>query len=76
MIEKRVCEEILCVTPDEARKMLHVSKGKMYEKLRNGEIPHIRNGRRYLIVKSLLYEYLKTQVSESMDTKGDGHGEV
>lgn len=59
-------DESLCISPNEARKLLHVSKGRMYEMLRNGEIPYIRNGRRYLIVKALLLENLKLQASKVM----------
>ena len=60
-----VHDESLCITPAEARRIIHVSKSKMYEMLRNGEIPYICNGRRYLIVKSLFEEFIKEQALKS-----------
>lgn len=64
----------LCITPEEARKLLHVSKGRIYEMLRNGVIPYIRNGRRYLIVKELLLEDLKLQSSKLRCERGSTNG--
>lgn len=76
MNNNSIHEENLCITPDEARKLLHVSKGRVYEMLRNGDIPHIRNGRRYLIVKALLLENLKIQASKVMTERGDTDGKT
>lgn len=69
-------DESLCISPNEARKLLHVSKGRMYEMLRNGEIPYIRNGRRYLIVKTLLLENLKKQASKVVTERSDTDGKT
>lgn len=69
-------DDTLCISPDEARRLLHVSKGRVYEMLRNGEIPYIRNGRRYLIVKSLLLESLKLQASKAMKERSSTNGET
>lgn len=69
-------DECLCISPNEARKLLQISKGRMYEMLRNGEIPYIRNGRRYLIVKSLLLESLKLQASKVMHERSDIDGKT
>lgn len=69
-------DECLCISPNEARKLLHVSKGRMYEMLRNGDIPYIRNGRRYLIVKALLLENLKNQASKVVTERSVTNGKT
>lgn len=76
MINNKNHDESLCISPDEVRRLLHVSKGRVYEMLRNGEIPYIRNGRRYLIVKSLLLESLKLQASKVMHERSDIDGKT
>lgn len=68
--------ESLCITPEEVRKLLHISKGRVYEMIRDGEIPYIRNGRRYLIVKSLLMETLRKKASEAKSGRSETNGKA
>jgi excisionase family DNA binding protein len=48
----------LVYSPDEARKLLKISRGLMYEAINTGEIPSIRIGRRILIPRSGLERLL------------------
>lgn len=61
----------VCITPDEARRMIHVSKGKIYEMIRAGKIPYIRNGRRILIVRSLFIKAIEETASEPIEESDD-----
>jgi len=45
-------------SPDEARKILKISRGLIYEAIRTGQIPSIRIGRRILIPRSGLERLL------------------
>jgi excisionase family DNA binding protein len=44
--------EPLVYSPDEARKILKISRGLICEAIRSGQIPSIRIGRRILIPRS------------------------
>ena len=46
--------EPLVYSPDEARKLLGISRGLMYQALNTDEIPSIRIGRRILIPRAAL----------------------
>ena len=50
--------EPLVYTPDEARKLLKISRGLMYEAIRTRQIPSIRVGRRILIPRISLERLL------------------
>ena len=51
-------EEPLVYSPDEARKLLKISRGLMYEAISSGQIPSIRIGRRLLVPRSALEKLL------------------
>jgi excisionase family DNA binding protein len=63
--------ESLVYSVDEARKLLGISRGLMYEAIRTGQIPSIHFGRRILIprasLKRLLEEAAKSQGNSSED---------
>jgi excisionase family DNA binding protein len=48
----------LVLSVDEARELLGLSRGLMYEAIRSGQIPSIRIGRRILIPKVSLQQLL------------------
>ena len=50
----------LVLSVEEARAMLGLSRGLMYEAVRRGEIPSIRVGRRILIPSAALLRKLET----------------
>ncbi len=58
-------------TPDEARNKLKIGKSRFYELLRQGKIKSIRNGRRYLIPESSLFEFIESQTHVSDRKAGD-----
>lgn len=49
----------LVLTVEEARKLLRLSRGLMYEAIHSGQIPSMRIGRRILIPRARLEEMLK-----------------
>ncbi len=51
--------EALVLTPDEARRLLRCSRGKIYEEIRKGTIPSIRLGRKIIIPKASLLKMLE-----------------
>ena len=51
--------ERLVLTIEEARKLLRISRGLMYQAVNSGEVPSIRIGRRILIPRVLLEQTLK-----------------
>ena len=57
--------EHLVYSPDEARKLLKISRGLIYEALNTGLIPSIRIGRRILIPRKQLERLL----NEGIDAK-------
>jgi excisionase family DNA binding protein len=65
--------EPLVYSPDEARKILKISRGLIYEAIRSGQIPSIRIGRRILIPRSglerLVDEAGNAQFRKDNDTK-------
>lgn len=46
------------LTPEEVAQELHVSRNLVYRGLRNGIIPHLRLGDRYLISRATLEKLL------------------
>lgn len=50
--------EPLVYSPDEARRLLKISRGLIYEAINTGQIPSIRIGRRILIPRSGLEQLL------------------
>lgn len=44
--------------PEEVGKILHIGKNNVYKGLRTGTIPSIRIGKKYLVPKVYLIEYL------------------
>lgn len=52
--------EKLVISVEEARKLLGLSRGLMYQAVKSGQVPSIRIGRRILIPRALLEQMLKT----------------
>lgn len=48
------------ITPENLAKKLNVGRQAVYEGLRNGTIPSIRLGKRFVIPKSAIEAWLKT----------------
>ena len=65
-------KEPIVYSPDEARKLLKISRGLIYEAINTGRIPSIRIGRRILIPRSglerLLNEGADAKIREESDT--------
>jgi excisionase family DNA binding protein len=61
-------EEPHVYSPDEARKILKISRGLIYEAIRKGQIPSIRIGRRILIPRYGL-EKLLTKGGDAQSEK-------
>lgn len=53
------------LTVEEARSLLRLSRGLMYQAIRRGEIPSIRVGRRILISRSGLERFLNNGVNKT-----------
>jgi len=47
------------LTVEEARRWLGISRGSIYEAIRQGQIPSIRIGRRILVPRAALLELLR-----------------
>lgn len=60
--------ESLVFTVEEARRLLRLSRGLMYDALRRNEIPNIRIGRRILIPRSALIRLLDETEHTGSDT--------
>ena len=57
--------EKLTITPAEAAKTLGVSKPVIYQEIhRDGGIPHIRVGRKILILRARFYEWINARSDE------------
>lgn len=52
--------EQLTYSPEQASQLLGVSKDLVYDELRNGKIPAIKSGRRWLISKEVFRDYINT----------------
>ena len=57
-------------TPDEARAILRIGRSRAYELLRSGELKSVKNGRRYLIPKQCIVEYLRGKAEEMQKEGG------
>lgn len=62
-------DEMLVLTPNEARRILRCSRGKIYEEIRKGTIPSLHLGRKILIPKAALIKMLE-------NAGGNASGEV
>ena len=51
--------EKLALSPEQAREVLGLGRGLMYEKLRDGTIKSVRVGRRILVPQKSLVEFLE-----------------
>jgi len=60
-------KERLVYTVEEARRLLGLSRGLMYEAIRRGEIPSIHIGRRILVPRAALERLLQQGVIPTSD---------
>jgi len=60
MEKKSNDREKLVISVEEARKLLGLSRGLMYQAVNSGQVPSVRIGRRILIPRVLLEQMLKT----------------
>lgn len=60
VIWRRLVEELLTYTVDQVAKKLGIGRVKAYEGIKDGEIPHLRIGRRIVIPIAAFNEYLAT----------------
>jgi len=58
----------LLLTVEEAQRLLSLSRSKIYEMLRAGEIPSIKVGRVRRIPRTALEQYVERQVHEQATT--------
>ena len=62
-------------TVQEVSKFLHVAHATIYAELKRGKLPHSRVGRKYLITRQNLEEYLSPEVvQELLDTETEKIG--
>ena len=62
-------------TVQEVAKFLHVAHATIYAELKRGKLPHSRVGRKYLITRQNLEEYLSPEaVQELLDTETEKIG--
>ena len=62
-------------TVQEVAKFLHVAHATIYAELKRGKLPHSRVGRKYLITRQNLEEYLSPEVvQELLDTETEQNG--
>ncbi len=62
-------------TVQEVSKILHVAPATIYAELKHGKLPHSRVGRKYLITRQNLEEYLSPEVvQELLDTETEKIG--
>ena len=52
-------DKVLTVTPEGSREYTNLGRKATYRKLASGEIPHIKNGNRYVIPIPALLRWLK-----------------
>ncbi len=72
---KPFSDSSFCLTPKEAARKLRISRTKMYQLLRQGDIPSVRIGRRILILEEELTNWLRKQsTSKSGRKRGDANG--
>ena len=62
--------ESLVLTVEEARRLLRLSRGLMYDALRRNEVPNVRIGRRILIPRAALMRLLEDGTWNSKVTLG------
>ena len=55
-------------TPQEIAKFLHVAPTTIYAELKRGKLPHVRIGRKYLITRRHLEDYLSQDVVRELLT--------
>lgn len=55
-------------TPEEARRVLHIGRNRIYELLRSGLLKSIRNGRNYLIPESCLSDFIEAELAGKAGT--------
>ena len=60
----------LVLSVEEARRLLGLSRGLMYEAVHNGQVPSVRIGRRILIPRVALERMLDQQRSHNTQVKG------
>ena len=48
-------------TPEEARKLLHIGRNRIYELLQSGELKSLRNGRNFLIPETCLTAFIEAE---------------
>lgn len=53
-------------TVQEVAKLLHVAHATIYAELKRGKLPHSRVGRKYLITRQNLEEYLSAEVVQEL----------
>jgi excisionase family DNA binding protein len=63
--------EPLVYSPNEARKLLKISRGLIYEAINTGRIPSIRIGRRILIPRAALEQLLDKVVVHNEHRKSN-----
>ena len=62
-------------TVQEVSKILHVAPATIYAEFKRGKLPHSRVGRKYLITRQNLEEYLSPEVvQELLDTETEKIG--
>jgi excisionase family DNA binding protein len=66
--------ERLTLTVEEAGRLLGISRGLAYRAVRRGELPVVRIGRRYLVLKSEL-ERMLVGTSEALREAARTHSE-
>lgn len=53
-------------TPQEVAQFLHVAPATIYAELKRGKLPHSRVGRKYLITRQNLEQYLSPEVVDEL----------
>ena len=63
-------------TPREIAELLHVAPTTIYAELERGRLPHTRIGRKYIITRRQLEDYLTKEVVEELlgEKEGIPHG--
>lgn len=59
--------EKLVLSPEEARKLLGLSRGSIYQALNSGQIPSLRIGRRILIPRARLEQLINGEIGSSTE---------
>jgi excisionase family DNA binding protein len=66
----RVAHASAIYTPSELARVLGISRNGVYAALRNGTIPHVRIGRRFVIPKTAVKSWLATIAPQMSRTGG------